>query len=85
MDGVGLRKDIQAEGPAHAQQQTVEGHSMLDAAKAQGGEGRAVGTGVIPLGEQAPTLAALQTNSPRTVAGSQSTLSVALPIAPGGP
>lgn len=37
MDGVGLQKDTQAEGLAHARQQTVEGHSMLDAAEAQGG------------------------------------------------
>lgn len=42
-----------------------------------------MGTGVIQLGEQAPTLAALQTKSPRPVAGSQSTLSVGAALCPG--
>lgn len=52
MDGVGLGKDTQEEGLAHVWQQMVKGHSVLDAAEAQGGArgGLAVGTSVIELG-----------------------------------
>lgn len=50
-DGLGLGKDTEV-GLAHAQQQRVKGHSIMDVAEAQGGArgGPAAGASVTKLG-----------------------------------